>query len=98
MLQCGVSPKYILDEMSFYEMDALMENLYLVDKSDWERTRTLSYIVAQVNSKKKLSPEKIMKFPWDSESSGDHTRLTDAEVARLEEERKILEEKMRPRL
>lgn len=79
-------------------METLMENLYLVDKADWERTRNLAYIIAQVNSKKKLSPEKIMKFPWDSESSGDHTRLTDEEVARLEEERKILEEKMRPRL
>lgn len=84
--------------MSFYELEALMENLYLVDKSPWEMTRTLAYIIAQVNSKKKLSPEKILRLPWDSESSSDHTRLTDAEVARLEEERKILEEKMRPHL
>jgi len=52
-----------------YELEALMDNLYLVDKNNWETTRTLAYIIAQGRSTKKLSPEKIMKFPWDEEEN-----------------------------
>ena len=85
--------------MSFYELDALMDNIYLVDKSDWEMTRTLAYFIAQVNSKKKLSPQKILKLAWDDEKNEvEHDRLTDAEKQKLDEERKILEQTMRPRL
>lgn len=76
-----------------------MDNLYLVDKNDWERTRNLAYIIAQCNSKRKLSPEKVMKFPWDDEkNSVEHDRISDEELQKLQEERKILEEKMRPRM
>lgn len=71
--------------MSFYELEAIMDNLYLVDKSDWERIRSLSYIIAQGNSTKKLTPEKIMKFPWDDEESGEHTRLSEEKKKEFDE-------------
>ena len=80
--------------MSFYELEAIMDNLYLVDKSDWERTRSLSYIIAQGNSTKKLTPEKIMKFPWDSEESGEHRRLSDEEKQKYDEMRKLEEARL----
>ena len=63
--------------MEMYELETLMENLYLVDKSDWERIRTLGYFICQVNSKKKISPSKIMSFPWETESDVDIEKLTE---------------------
>ena len=80
-----------------YELEALMDNLYLVDKADWEQTRTLAYIIAQGNSTKKLSPEKIMKFPWDEES-GEHPRLSDEEKQNYLEEWKNAEELFKKRM
>lgn len=71
--------------MEIYELESLMDNLYLVDKSDWERIRSLAYIVAQSNSPKKLTPEKIMKFPWDSEESGQRERLSEEKKKEFDE-------------
>ena len=75
-------------------MEALMDNLYLVDKSSWEQTRSLAYIVAQSNSTKKLSPNKILSFPWDSEESGEHRRLSDEEKQKYDQMRKAEEARL----
>lgn len=84
--------------MEMYEMEALMDNMYLVDKSQWEQTRSLAYIIAQGNSTKKLTPEKIMKFPWDEEESNEHTRLSDKEKQNYLEEWKQTEELFKKRM
>lgn len=80
-----------------YEFEALMDNLYLVDKNQWEQTRTLAYIIAQGNSTKKLSPDKILSFPWDEEESGKQ-RLTDTEKHKYIEEWKNTEELFKKRM
>ena len=66
-MQCGISPKYVLDEMQMYEINALMDNKHLAVKDSWEQSRMIAYIIAQVNSKKKLNPDDIIKFSWDEE-------------------------------
>ena len=68
-----------------YELEALMDNLYLVDKADWEQTRTLGYIIAQGNSTKKLTPQKIMKFPWDEEETGQREKLSEEKKKEFDE-------------
>jgi len=55
-LQCGVNPSYVLDEMSFYELETLMENLYLINQQEWEMTRNLAYFIVQPQSKHKINP------------------------------------------
>lgn len=65
MLQCGIDPGYVLDRMEFYEIEALIENLWMKDKESWEQTRTIGYITAQCQSTKKFEPKDIMTFPWD---------------------------------
>jgi hypothetical protein len=32
----------------------------------WEQARFIAYVIAQVNSKKKIAPSDIMKFSWDN--------------------------------
>lgn len=81
-----------------YELEALMDNLYLVDKNQWEQTRTLAYIIAQGNSTKKLSPDKILSFPWDEEESGEHPRLSEEEKQNYLEEWKNAEELFKKRM
>ena len=61
-----------------------MDNLYLVDKSDWERIRSLAYITVQSNSTKKLTPNKILSFPWDNEEN-QRERISEDDKKRYDE-------------
>lgn len=63
VLQFGIDPEYILDRMSMYEIDTLMEYSYLKNKESWEQTRIQSYIAGQY--KRTVKPQDIMPFPWD---------------------------------
>ena len=65
VLQCGISPDYVLDRMEIYEATALIENLWMKNKEAWEQTRTVSYITAQCQSTKKLDPMEMIPLPWD---------------------------------
>lgn len=51
--------------MQFYEIECLIENMWMKDKTSWEQTRTVSYITAQCQSTKKIDPQEMMTFPWD---------------------------------
>lgn len=93
VLQFGLSPDYILDHMSMYEIEALMEYGYLKDKTSWEQTRTVSYITAQCQSTKKLDPKQMFPFPWDSDYVISDS-LSDEEREQIKREMKEMEEEM----
>lgn len=93
VLQAGVSPKYILDEMELYEIETLMDNLWRRNKESWEQTRTVSYITAQSQSTKKLDPLKIMPLPWDKKNEEKHID-TEEEKEDIWKEMKEWEKKM----
>lgn len=65
VLHCGISPKYVLDEMEPYEMKAIIDNIYMRTRDDWERTRYEAYVTAQVNSKNSMKPSDLIKFSWE---------------------------------
>lgn len=65
MLQCGVDPGYVLDRMDFYEMSALIDNMWMKSKESWEQARLQAYLTAQVNSTKKIDMTEFMTFPWE---------------------------------
>lgn len=46
-----------------------MKYNYLNSKESWEQTRLISYLIAQVNSKKHLELSDIIKFKWDDEEN-----------------------------
>lgn len=67
MLQCGIDPGYVLDRMEFYEIEALIENLWMKSKESWEQARLQAYITAQVNSTKKIEMSDLLTFPWEKD-------------------------------
>jgi hypothetical protein bacD2_02400 len=69
VLQCKIPPHYVLDEIENYEINALMKYNFLNSKESWEQTRLIAYLIAQVNSKKHLELNDIIKFKWDEEES-----------------------------
>lgn len=63
----GISPSYFFDSMTLEECAAYIRGYQRKEQEKWERMRWLMYTIAQVNSKKKLSPEDLFSFPWDKE-------------------------------
>lgn len=80
MLEVGLSPDYVLDEMEVYEIKPLMKRAYLRHRDSWEQTRVLANWIHNAFFKGKFS----MKFPWDGENRA--ARVTKAEVVSLREE------------
>ena len=62
--------------MQMYEVKAVLENLQ-------HKNRMISYIIAQTNSTKQLSPPDIMKFDWDEAKEKD-TSISKDDIARLQ--------------
>ena len=48
------------------------------------------YIFAQSNSKKKLSPQDIMKFPWDEVELEKNIEISNEDIQRLKEKSKTI--------
>lgn len=88
VIECGIDPDYFLDKMQWYEVEACLNGLENKDKTSWEQTRFLSYMIAQVNSSKKLKPTDILSFKWD-EIKVD-TSISNEDVQRLKDKAKQL--------
>ena len=78
-----------MDEMTFWEINDLIENLPYADRSAWEQARLNAYVIAQVNSRKKLTQQDILKFKWEDPSEmlkheKHDTSISKAEVQRLQ--------------
>lgn len=78
--------------MKIYEATEYLGSLQYKDKTGWEQTRQLAYVMAQVNSTKKITPQDVMRTPWDEEKNP--VEVTDEDRERLtqkaEEVKKIL--------
>ena len=85
VLELGLQPQYVLDEIEIYEITALMRYSYLKHKDDWEQARLISYLIAQSNSTKKLKLEDIIKFQWDDESERhkDESTVTNDDIEQM---------------
>ena len=92
MLQCGIDPGYVLDRIQTYEIEALIENLWMKDKTSWEQTRTVGYITAQCQSTKKIDPKQMMSFPWESDSQTEE--ITADEREEILKEMKAMEDRL----
>lgn len=73
-----------MDKLEDWELIELFQSLQYADTNAWEQTRSLMWIIAQSNSKRKLNLKSIMKFPWDEEYKEKHNiEITNDEVSRL---------------
>lgn len=71
-----------------YEIQPLINNIYKNNKENWERTRLLAYITAQINSSKRLNPSDIISFNWDVEDTIGDTAISNENIQRLKEKAK----------
>ena len=78
--------------MQFYEIECLIENMWMKDKTSWEQTRTVSYITAQCQSTKKIDPQEMMSFPWESDSQTEE--ITAEEREEILKEMKAMEDRL----
>lgn len=91
-MQCGVQPDYVLDRMNFYEIEALLENLWMKNKESWEQTRVQAYITAQTQSTKKIDMNNMMSFPW--EKKVEKVEDTPEDIEMMRKEMKEMEDKL----
>ena len=66
-----------------YELEAILDNLQLRHKQNWEQTRLLAYIQAQSNSTKKINITDVVKFSWDNAKDETIDIMTDEDKDRL---------------
>lgn len=92
MLQCGVQPDYVLDRMQTYEIETLIENLWMKNKESWEQTRIQAYITAQTQSTKKIDMNDMMSFPW--EKKVEKVEDTPEDIEMMRKEMKEMEDKL----
>lgn len=91
VLQFGLSPSYVLDEMQTYEIASLMQYSYYRNKDNWEQARLIAYLIAQTHSTKKLKVEDIIKFHWEKETPKD-TYISQEDIARLSAQAEAFEQ------
>jgi len=85
--QMGYAPDYVLDKMQWYEINAAMKYSHYSVKDGWEQARLVAYMVAQVNSKRTLEMDEIVKFPWENEDDEPvKTSITKEEIEQLKKE------------
>ncbi len=77
-----------------YELQPFINNMNKKNKENWEQTRLLAYILAQVNSTKKLSMTDIIKFSWDSDNENKVTSISNEDIERLKNKAKEYETKL----
>lgn len=80
---------YFLDKMKHYELSIICDSLHLRTKDSWEQARMVAYIMAQVNSKKKLKPSDIIQFAWENKASQHQHQQKDNTPITLEDFERI---------
>lgn len=75
--------------MEWYEVDSCLEGLRNKNKTGWEQTRFLGFIIAQTQSTKKIKPTDILSFDWDKEVDSKESVITKEDIERLKEKAKL---------
>lgn len=87
VVEGGISADYFLDKMQPYEINTVLKGLELKSRENWEQARLIAFVTAQCNSTKKITPQDIIKFPWEKEE-GRKARVSEDDIKRLNEKAK----------
>lgn len=88
-----------MDKCSVWEINDIVENLPYLDRNLWEAQRLNTYVLAQVNSKRHLTQQEILKFKWEEDNSQDFVQqehnyeISNDDIARLKQLSKQWENK-----
>lgn len=75
--------------MTWAEIQTLLKYDYYSVKDQWEQARLVAYMTAQVNSKRKLTFQDIVEFPWENEEDEEEVKpISQEEIKRLQEKAK----------
>lgn len=67
-----------------YEIKPLISHLNYKSRDSWEQARLISYVIAQVNTSKKLNPKDIITFDWDNKDDGENENtISNEDIERL---------------
>lgn len=66
-MELGYEPEYFFDEMSFDELQLILNNYQYRFRNEYEMNRLTNYIIAQSNSTKQLKLTDISTFVWDEQ-------------------------------
>ncbi|BDE81772.1 hypothetical protein [Porphyromonas somerae] len=72
--ECGISPKYVMDEMELWEIAVYVGGLNEKQKKHLEEKRIFTFLGMSPllgNSSKNLTPQDVIKFPWDDDTNND---------------------------
>lgn len=70
--------------MQMYEIQPLISHLHYKTRDSWEQARLISYVIAQVNTSKKLNYKDIITFDWDKKDEVDNeTTISNEDIERL---------------
>lgn len=70
--------------MKEWEVSNVLSLLDHTDRNLWETIRFNTYVLAQINSKKKLKTTDIIKLPWDNDiKEKKDTSISNEEIERL---------------
>lgn len=74
VVECGISPKYVMDEMELWEIAVYIGGLNERQKKHLEEKRIFTFLGMSPllgNSSKNLTPQDVIKFPWDDDTNND---------------------------
>lgn len=84
---------YVYNELELWQINGLIRDSYLCHSNEWEQARLIAYIMAQVNSKKKIKPTDLLRFSWEKEEAYTTKPVSAEELLRLQNKAKQMEEK-----
>lgn len=67
VIRARISPEYVLDQITWREVNSLLEEVEISSRDGWEQTRMIMWSVVQSQSSKKIDMKQILPFDWDKE-------------------------------
>lgn len=74
VVECGISPKYVMDEMELWEISTYVGGLNEKQKKHLEEKRIFTFLGMSPwlgSNGKNLTPQDVIKFPWDNDTNND---------------------------
>ena len=81
-----MDPLTLLEKLRPSEAIEHLELLSYSNRDGWEQARMVSYVIAQINSKNSMTPQTIMRFPWDEQPQKVEVTAEDKERLRKRSE------------
>ena len=82
-----------MENLELWEANILTENIGYADTNDWEQTRLLMTMMANMFAKHNIDSNKILQFPWDREQKEKKTTITNEEIEQLKNKAQRIKEK-----